>query len=153
MNVPDLHAHSTFSAAMTSGDAAWLAGLLEGEGYFIERVGKGRNPRPMIGVKMTDRDVVEHVAKLFGTSVTTITPRNKHHSTAYVTRVAGVKAISIMRQILPYMGERRSETIEMLLFLYEDAPVRELSCECGNCSVCRGREANRRYRQRKREAA
>jgi LAGLIDADG-like domain len=137
---------------VTSRDAAWLAGLLEGEGYFIERKGSGRNPRPLIGVKMTDRDVVERVAKLFGTSVTTVTHPREGWKTSYVTRVGGLKAISIMKQILPYMGERRTEAIEMLIYLYEDAPVgRQPTCACGNCPKCRQRKAVARYRKRKKE--
>ena len=98
-------------------DAAWLAGLLEGEGYFIERRGANRSPA-RVDAKMTDRDVIERVAELFGgKAVTEITHKNKRWKTSYVTRVSGLEAISVMKQILQRMGERRREAIEMLIYL------------------------------------
>lgn len=102
----------------------WLAGLLEGEAWFGERRrNDGGVPRPYISLKMTDRDVVERVAEMFGTAVTFIHRVEPQHKDQWVTRCQGNRAIEIMRGILPFMGKRRTETIEMLLFLYEDAPV------------------------------
>jgi hypothetical protein len=100
----------------------WLAGLLEGEGWFGERRGKDRSPRPMIALKMTDRDVVERVAGLFGGMAVTKIP-GYYKQDQFVTRVTSHKALSIMRQILPYMGKRRSKTIEMLLWLYPEGEL------------------------------
>lgn len=155
----DLHCHSTFSSAMTAGDALWLAGLLEGEGWFGERRGTGRSPRPMIALKMCDRDIVERVAKLFGgKAITKSQPEIGREQ--FTTRVVGHGAISIMRQILPHMGKRRSETIEMLLWLYEGVTVGQAAkkkCPQGHrydyispagkrgCRRCRA-EAYRRFR-------
>lgn len=53
---------------MTEIETAWLAGLLEGEGYFgtINSWVSGRCYRyPRIGVNMTDRDVIDRVATLW----------------------------------------------------------------------------------------
>jgi hypothetical protein len=139
--------------------AAWLAGLLEGEAWFGERRSEGRSPRPMIALKMTDRDVVERVAEMFGGKAVTRS-KPKVGRDQFTTRVAGVAAISIMRLILPWMGERRREAIEMLLWLYEDVPVGQASkthCPKGHeydyispagkrgCRTCRN-EASRRYK-------
>jgi hypothetical protein len=44
-------------------DRAWLAGFLEGEGFFSCQVRAGYG-RIMIGVTSTDRDVVERLARL-----------------------------------------------------------------------------------------
>jgi len=129
MKSPDLHCHSTFSSAMTSGDAllfteveeAWLAGILEGEAWFGERKPHGRhkNRRPLIAVKMCDRDVVERVAELFGgTAVTLAKPESGNSRAQWVTRASSVRAISVMRAVQPYMGERRRAQIEWLLLLY-----------------------------------
>lgn len=148
MNLPDLHCHSTFSSAMTSGDAAWLSGILEGEGWFGERRGEGRSPRPIIALKMCDRDIVERVAKLFGGKAVTLTRREIGRN-QFTTRAQGEDAISIMQQILPWMGERRSETIEILLDMHEGTQLRKPSCSCGTCPKCRNREAQQKHRERK----
>lgn len=133
---------------MKKEDAAWLAGLLEGEAWFGERRGEGRTPRPMIALKMTDRDVVERVAEMFGgKAVTKI--RMEAQKDQYVVRLVGPKTIEIMETVLPWMGKRRTETIEMLLWLYKDAPRRKLTCECGQCPKCRNRQAQRVCRERK----
>ena len=50
---------------MTDLESAWLAGLLEGEGYF--QITKPRHHHPtqvVIRLSMTDKDVVEKAAKL-----------------------------------------------------------------------------------------
>jgi hypothetical protein len=52
-------------------DVAWLAGVLEAEGTFIQPTPS--EPRfPIVACQMTDRDVVEQVGSMFGTTVTTI---------------------------------------------------------------------------------
>lgn len=147
-NFIDLHCHSTFSSAMTAGDAAWLAGLLEGEGWFGERRQKGRSPRPLIALKMTDRDVVERVAVLCGNRAVSHTV-NEDKKDFYTVRIGGQDAVEIMKLVLPWMGERRTETIEMLIWLH-DGHKREVKCECGKCRLCRNREATRNYRKRQR---
>lgn len=44
-------------------DLAWLIGILEGEGSFYAN----KKPQPpRVSVNMTDKDIIEKVAKLFG---------------------------------------------------------------------------------------
>lgn len=135
-------------------DAVWLAGLLEGEAWFGERRGKGRSPRPMIALKMCDYDVVSRVAELFGgKAITSLKKPSDNYREQFVTRCVGDAAIEVMEAILPWMGKRRTETIEMLIWLYKDAPKgRQLSCNCGECPKCRNRSASQRYRERQKSS-
>lgn len=97
---------------MTEIEAVWLAGLLEGEGYF----GLYRGDRPVVEVKMTDRDVVERVGALFGNpNVVFIPAANERCQPQYRARVRGAGAVEIMRRILPHMGQRRTARITELL--------------------------------------
>lgn len=111
---------------MTKTEIAWLAGLLEGEGWFGDfalRSGKRRTPG--ISLCMTDRDVVERAAKLMGDRHVSHLPAKPPRQAKYEVRLSGGPAISVMRTVLPYMGERRGEAIETLLWLYEGVDFRK----------------------------
>ncbi len=96
---------------MSDLELAWLAGLLEGEGCFSLH-----RRSPEIRLQMTDRDVVERVALLFGgRRVTAGKPRNWGKQTVFTTSTQGDSAVQIMRAIRPHMGERRGARIDELL--------------------------------------
>lgn len=85
-------------------EAAWLAGILEGEGSFIS---KGR---PKIQVAMTDQDIIIRLSKLTGVGRVYAVRRQKpHHKDAWlwaVNRPAHVE--HIIRLVLPWLGHRRA---------------------------------------------
>lgn len=97
---------------MTEIELAWLAGLLEGEGCFSYR--KDRDI-PVLEVKMTDWDVMNRVALLFGRRVTPIPPGREGYQPQYRARVQGEPARELMRLLKPHMGQRRAARIEELL--------------------------------------
>ena len=107
-----------FAKAKAIGDLAeapvpeqlqWLAGLLEAEGTFLAP--PPSNPRsPVMRCMMTDRDVIERVAKLFGTGVAVHS--KGEHRTAYAATLKGVGAVALMRDLKPIMGSRRRAAIE-----------------------------------------
>ena len=94
----------------------WLSALLEGEGTFVlMQCGQDRKYFTVkIGVQMCDRDVIEHAARLIGGIVHTCNPKGGYRP-IHSTSIYGEKARWVMRQILPYMGERRSAKIRELL--------------------------------------
>ena len=96
----------------------WLAGLMEGEGSFMlstSSVQGRRYQHARMTVGMSDKDVVEHVARLFGTSVYAYTPKKPPHKVIYSAQVNGLKARWFMERLLPYMGERRAAKIREVL--------------------------------------
>jgi len=102
---------------------AWLAGLLEGEGCFTLRKSKKGTPRwPMIQLGMNDADVVKHAMEIAGVGQAREEERVRAgvSKTFYkwdVTR--SEDAVMVMRRILPYMGERRSERIHECIKTFE----------------------------------
>jgi|HubBroStandDraft_6_1064221.scaffolds.fasta_scaffold00134_6 hypothetical protein len=98
-------------------ELCWLAGLLEGEGCFhAQPQGRKRTPNLLIQVAMTDRDVVEHVAKLFGCNLRTpCKPRAHQHKTVYSVGVCGIKALGWMMTLYPLMGARRQAKIREII--------------------------------------
>lgn len=115
-------------------DAAWLAGLLDGEGCFDAPRG---NPR--IRVKMADLDVVLRAAAVMGAS--TYMELDKTHpgvierfgytprKPLMVAQLTGERAVGIMRALLPWLGSRRSARVTELVLLHEARqkhPIRRL---------------------------
>ena len=105
---------------LTETDVAWIAGLLEGEGYFgIDNRSKDRYetskipPAPFIKVSMVDEDIIQRLSKLldkpyFSPSRKTVTGKQVY--TLHIGEKE--KVLSILQQILPYMGVRRGERIK-----------------------------------------
>jgi hypothetical protein len=99
-------------------DAAWLAGLLEGEGYFglIPNKVKGKTYRyARVGVSMTDADVVERAAGLMGASVISLRPTGASRLPYFRAHVQGQRAVEIMQLLRPHLGTRRREQIDAVL--------------------------------------
>ncbi len=111
---------------LVSNEFYWLAGLLEGEAAFVS--GSPSSPNiPKIVVHMTDRDIVERVAKIFGTKVQSRRVRNPRWKPQYCTTLTGFEAVELMSLLQPQMGERRSFRIDKILKSY--IPRRLLTTE------------------------
>lgn len=105
---------------VTEIDIAWLAGLLEGEGCFgIQKVYKRFHPR--VDFKTTDLDVLRKAQRLMLSNALSIETRSRYKK-YYITSVSGAVAISLMKKILPHMGERRTQRINEIISIYESQP-------------------------------
>jgi hypothetical protein len=109
---------------MKNTDLAWLAGLLEGEGcfrcdtrkYTLKSGEKKSYLEPVIHLQMTDLDVMERAASLLGTTLRTYQDNKGNRKLLYRTSLNGKKrAIPMMRQLLPLMGQRRQERIAQVI--------------------------------------
>lgn len=96
---------------MDSATAHWLAGLLEGEGTFLKAPPSEPNS-PAIRVEMTDKDVIERVARIFCRAVIRNTPRHEDFKVPYATSIRGRDAVMIMLALRSLMGERRQAAID-----------------------------------------
>lgn len=98
-----------------SNDLAWLAGLLEGEGYFgtiRNHVGGKVYPYPRVGVTMTDRDVIARVAALWSVKVNVVRPYGVSKKTSYRVQIIGRRAAEMMLLLYAMMGTRRRAQID-----------------------------------------
>lgn len=97
---------------MTDIDAAWLAGLLEGEGYFQITKPRPNNPtQVLIRLSMTDKDVVEKASKLLNVPIN-CKAKTTARKTIYSISLSRKDDVEkVLLQILPHMGSRRSERI------------------------------------------
>jgi hypothetical protein len=103
----------------TDAEVAWLAGLLEGEGYFgviRSHVGGKVYVYPRIGVTMTDRDVVQRAVTIMGAGkVHPVKPYGASRKPQYRLHISGRRAAEWMGCLRPWMGERRREQIDAAL--------------------------------------
>jgi hypothetical protein len=86
-------------------------GILEGEGTFL-RGAPSRPGTPILRVSMTDRDVVDHVAKLFERAVVGLRRRKPHHKLPYATTIKGAPATRVMCAVRPFLGKTRQLQID-----------------------------------------
>lgn len=96
-------------------DLYWLAGLLEGEGSFV--AGPPSSPNcPRIQLPMTDRDVVEHAARLLDRPVWRSDRGQEFgYKPVFLTALKGAAAVQLMKALRPAMGQRRQAQIDHAL--------------------------------------
>ena len=96
-------------------DAAWLAGLIDGEGCLDSPRG---NPR--LRIKMSDMDIVLRAAAIMGaTTYREDDPRPYvDRKPLLVAQTTGDNAVAVMRAVLPWMGSRRSAKITEIVLAH-----------------------------------
>lgn len=117
---------------MTPVEAAWLAGILEGEGAFIlvkRPLASGETAKyPRIQLGMTDRDVVDRARVLVGAGRIYVQDRtetsDRHNKPLYSWAVQGPAARSVIEEIYPLLGERRRGRIDEILAASEATRAR-----------------------------
>jgi hypothetical protein len=105
-------------------DIAWIAGLLEGEGSFMKPAKNDPYGMPRIQIQMTDHDVIEKIAKMFGVVAYKVkNPRYEQNGwkTPYMAFIRGSRAAEMMNIVKPYMGTRRLSQIDSALESYQMA--------------------------------
>lgn len=90
---------------MTDAEAAWMAGLFEGEGCIWVH-----GNYVSLQIEMGDEDVVSRFFHLASCgNVTVYTPPNPKHSTMYKWRVADHNNVCrLLTAMTPWFGDRRS---------------------------------------------
>jgi len=107
-------------------DLHWMAGLLEGEGYFGHR----RHGDIIIQVSMTDGDVIERLKTItgFGTLRQRQLPSGKDLYLWTSTHQANTGAL--MTMLLPLMGKRRQAKIAECLERWKEKRPWKLGATC-----------------------
>lgn len=105
-------------AQLSNEDLYWLAGILEGEGSFgLTRCHvKGKCYKyPLIQLNMTDEDIVERVAKLYGSLYRGYRGAKPGNKNRFSTTLTNKRADELMRVLYPIMGKRRQKRIREVL--------------------------------------
>ena len=103
---------------MNIADAAWMAGLFEGEGCMTIRPSKNYC---QLQLKMTDEDVVMRFAALAGVPQTFYIERPSPLKDAWLWQTGKREHVErLLTAMLPFFGERRSTKAKQLLQFYND---------------------------------
>lgn len=107
-------------------DAAWLAGLIDGEGTVTlsrdRRTAKFRTPT--IDMTSTSPELLEEVVRLTGVGFITTkrTKAKEHHSQAWHWCVrGGSQVIALLKIVLPFMREKNKRARAVLLVEHYEA--------------------------------
>jgi hypothetical protein len=105
---------------LTEAEVAWLAGFLEGEGSFYMKRQRSDYLMPMVKVGGTDLDTIQYAAQLLGNPAVQFERRRQAHwKDQWKVYKHGQPAVEVMKQILPWMGSRRSEKIREIIAIWE----------------------------------
>jgi len=123
---------------------AWLAGLLEGEGYFgiiNSRVGGKTYRYPRIGVNMTDLDVIDRVGTMWGIKTFSWQPPPPSKKRQHRVMISGWAAADWMRRLYPWLGDRRRQRIDRILAEYDaqEPTQKRRSRACSEAAAKRSR--------------
>jgi hypothetical protein len=123
---------------MTDAQIAYIAGLFEGEGCIF----CGRPGRLRLIITMTDEDVVRALPNLTGMGNVPPKSRRLPSGKQSYTWVVGRcdDAAELLRLILPWLGERRSEAAKRALRDWDEvAKPRRLWTHCSHGHLLSGR--------------
>lgn len=112
-------------------EIAWIAGLLEGEGYFgidnrsINRYKKSNAPPSCyIRISMTDQDVIVKLANMLGKKNFQSGVPTKGGKTEYILQIADKKTLMyLLPRIQVHLGQRRKERVQECINLINDWKV------------------------------
>lgn len=114
----------TYSNLTKEQKLIFLAGVFEGEGSFGFWGKEDKANRYLrVQIRMCDEDIVTRFTDYFKLGfITTHVPKNKKHSKSWKWTVSGEKAISVILQMIPYLGIRRQEKFKECCPLFKQLP-------------------------------
>jgi len=105
---------------LTVAEAAYLAGLIDGEGTVtLTRLHRGENRRLVLSPSSTERGLLEYAKVALGagiiTSKRTLSPR---HTPSFAYRLTNRLALEALRQIEPYWHGYKADRARLALKCY-----------------------------------
>ena len=108
------------TARLSETDAAYLAGLIDGEGTIaLTRLHRGQNRQLVISVSSTERSLVEWV--LHSTRVGKITSKrtsSPHHAPGLTYTIANRQALALLLQVTPHLRSHKAKRARLVLDHY-----------------------------------
>lgn len=123
---------------MTAHDVYWMAGLLEGEGYFGNHKPAST---PVIQLAMCDGDVIDKFHRLVkATNPVRHTMPRKARRKVHIVALTGPRAVGLMMTVYSLMGQRRKEKIRQVISEWRSkrAKIRGVGehSRYGKCTAC-----------------
>ena len=101
-------------------DAAYLAGFIDGEGTVtLSRKHKNENRQLAVTISNTERQILEFCIDVIGTGkITNKRVTQSHHTPSFTYAVYNRQALTLLEQIEPYLRSYKSRRVELILKNY-----------------------------------
>lgn len=105
---------------LSTADAAYLAGLVDGEGTVaLSHKHKGEHRQLLVSISNTERQILDFVLMTVGAGKITGKRRAKiHHALSYTYAAWNRQALSVLVQILPYMHSYKRARAQLVIDHY-----------------------------------
>jgi len=102
---------------MSQTDAAYIAGLVDGEGTVtLSRRHRSENRHVVISISNTDRPLLEYVLNSVGAGkITNKRTSQTHHTPSYTYTISNRQALALLSQILPYLKTYKAKRSDIIL--------------------------------------
>jgi hypothetical protein len=102
---------------LTVSEAAYLAGIIDGEGTItLTRTHRGENRRPVVSISNTELPLLVYVRSVVGAGrITTKARTRTHHSPGFAYSLRSRQALELLEQVSPYLRTYRSARARLLL--------------------------------------
>ena len=100
--------------------AAYIAGLIDGEGTVtLTRLHAGENRRLVVSIANTELPLLTFVLNQVGAGkITRKKTASGRHTPSYCYAVSSLKALSLLRQVAPYLQSYKRQRAELALERY-----------------------------------
>jgi len=104
-------------AGLSRVDAAYLAGIVDGEGTVtLTRKHRNENRQPAVTISNTERSLLEYVREVVGAGkITGKRTANKRHTPSYCFAIYNRQALALLEQIHPYLRTYKRKRSSIIL--------------------------------------
>jgi hypothetical protein len=101
-------------------DAAYIAGIIDGEGTIsLSRKHKSDNRQLVISISNTERQLLEYIFQAVGTGkLTRKKTSQEKHTPSFTYSITNRQALDLLEQIKPYLKTYKSSRAELVLSDY-----------------------------------
>ncbi len=101
-------------------DAAYLAGLVDGEGTItLSRKHKNENRQLALSISNTERQLLEFTLRAVGAGkITRKRTAASHHTASFTYSIYNRQALALIRQLTPYLRSYKVKRAELILQNY-----------------------------------
>ncbi len=105
---------------LSATDAAYLAGLIDGEGTItLSRKHKNENRQLAVTISNTERQLLEFSQQVIGAGkITTKRVSKQHHTASFTYAIYNRQALSLLEQIEPYLRSYKHKRARLILENY-----------------------------------
>jgi hypothetical protein len=105
---------------LSGADAAYIAGLVDGEGTIsLSRRHRGDERQLVVSISSTERVLLDHVLSAVGAGkITRKRTYEERHAPGLTYAISNRQALALLEQIAPYLRSYKSERARLLLAHY-----------------------------------